>query len=139
MPFGIQTESQQCFFYRPEQDIKKHLFVSQNQGIELMWYGKDIVKISHRQEFRFAGFQPSCFSQGLALWAMTVATGVVLVVPVITRVALSEMTSQLGGATMLNFPHYPACRQGKTVIFAIFFAKQTKDIGHLNLRFAKRP
>jgi hypothetical protein len=124
MPFGIQTESQQCFFYRPEQDIKKHLFVYQNQRIELMWYGKDIVKISHRQEFGLAGFQPPCFGQGLALAAMTVAARVVLIVLMITLITLSEVTSQLGGATMLNFPHYPVCGQGKRVIFAIFFAKQ---------------
>jgi hypothetical protein len=57
--------------------VSRGPLVGQNEGIALVWEGKDGVQRGHGQAFRLAVFQPPRLGQGLARGAVAIATGVV--------------------------------------------------------------
>jgi hypothetical protein len=53
--------------------------VGQDEGVDVVWHGKNQVEIGHRQSLGFAVLNPLDLGKGLTLGAVTIATGIIRV------------------------------------------------------------
>ncbi len=92
--FGVLAVGGQGLRYRFEKNAQNYLLIAKGDGIDLMGQGKDIMKISYREQFLLPGLQPSGFIEGLALWTMAITAGVVGRLLVAAGIALLHMAAE---------------------------------------------
>ena len=89
-----------------EEEVVNDLLVVEGEGAEGVGKREDEVEVRDRQEFAPPSFEPFGFGQGLTLWAVPVAAGVVGDHLVAAAVAPVEMPSEDGGAALLHGAHH---------------------------------
>jgi len=87
----------------------------------------------HGKESGLLFFEPAGFGQGLAFGAVAVSARVIGWVFKATGRTLFHVTTQGGGATILDGPHDPAVRKRQGMSAAIVFTVLTKDMAQLAL------
>ena len=108
--FGIGSDRGQGLGSGSEQNAVDQIFVLVSDGSDLFGNREDDMKIVCVENFGLSLFDPLGTSERLALWAMTVSTGVVAGPFVTTAVAPLEMTAQSCGAAHLDRGHdAPLC------------------------------
>ena len=73
----VRAELQQGFRHGLEQNVDCDFPVAENNRIQIVRDGEDVVEIFDRQHLALALFQPAFLGHGLALGAMAVAAGIV--------------------------------------------------------------
>jgi hypothetical protein len=133
---GVGSDGGQGLGRGSEQNAVDEIFVLISDGSDLLGNREDDMKIVRRENFGLSFFDPLGTSERLALWAMTVSTGVIAGPLVTTAVAPLEMTAQSCGAAHLDSGQdAPLCGgQRRAMLFTIGFAVATEDVRHFQLR-----
>ncbi len=87
----------------------------------------------YRKKLGLLFLKPAGFGQRLALGTVAVSARVVGGVFKAAQLALLQVSTQGGGATLFDGLHDPAVRKGQAVSTAIVFTVLTKDMGQLAL------
>src|SRR5208283_1572009 len=102
---GIGGDGRQGLGSRSEENAVHEIFVLVSDGSKLFGNREDDMKIMRGQNLGRSFFDPLGTCEGLTLWTMTVATGVVTGPLVITAVAALQMTAEGCGSTHLDRGH----------------------------------
>lgn len=105
-PLRIGGKSLKRLLDGSKQDGKADFFVVQDDRVEFVRQGEDIVVVAAGQKFRLAVVKPLFLDQRLAFRAMPVSAGIVGILLKITVVALLNMPSECCGTADFNMMHY---------------------------------
>ena len=92
--------------------------------------------VGNGEKFRHACFEPLCFGEGLTLWAVAVATGVIGISLAAALVAHVDVAAQEGSSAIHDGAHDTMLltRHGSAVDLPILRAALAEDVGHFQGR-----
>ncbi len=102
---GVGRDGAQCLARRSKQSVVDARFVLKCDGRNRLRYGEDHMEVLSVEKFGSTVLQPLSASQRLAFWAVAITARVVTDAPVITAIAVLDMTTKCRGATQLDCAH----------------------------------
>ena len=127
---GVASELLEAIGDGMEKKIEDDLLVCQGDRIDLVRQSKDIMEVTHWQEFCFASFEPLCFRQRLTFRAMPVSAGVVRDPLKTAGVAAFDVPTERGAAADFDCAHNLKLRGCQRMGTPVRFAVETKDVGN---------
>jgi hypothetical protein len=129
--FRIAGEGGEGVTHGAKQQIVESAGVGANERVERVRQRKDHVEVGDRQQERLLRLAPVRLREGLALWAMPIAAGVVDGARPSARVALFAVPAQGGGAAALDGAEQAGLRAREPMGGAIACAEPAHDVGQL--------
>ena len=102
--------------------------IALRERVLYMRQGEDEMEVRHRQEFGAPGGEPAFLGPCLALRAVAVAAGVVVVAKFCTRVTALDMATECVGATRLDCAHRSILHGSQCVCGLIRRAKAREEL-----------
>ena len=99
-PESVFTEGQQRPGCSPKQNREHHLFMTQDDGVELVGQGKDHVEVFYGEDLRSSFLKPAFPRHVLTCGAMPVAAGMVQNADGTAMVTPIDMASKIRGAAV---------------------------------------
>jgi hypothetical protein len=132
----IRRDGSQCLGSDTEEYAQDQVFILVGDGGDLVWHGKDDVKIADLQEFGLSIFDPLRTCETLTFWAVPVAAAIETIPFMPTLIATLEVTAQRRRATHLDCSHDAPLRRGhrRAMLLTIGCAVAAEDIRHFQLR-----
>ncbi len=132
-PTRVLTELEERCRDALEQQRVEHPGIALCQGVQFMGQRKHQMKVRHRQKLGAPGSEPAFLGERLALRAVPVAAGVVVVAKPPARIAALEVAAERLGAAVLNRAHRPVLHRNKAVRRQIRRPKACEDLGQFYL------
>ena len=130
----VTAKLQESFRGGLEEQLQKRtlvLLLTEDEWVEFVRQGEDIVEIGYGQEFGLTFFEPLGCRQGLTLGAVAVAAGVVGVAFEAAGGAVVAMSAQNGGAAGFDGPQHLQLLPGQTLMGTELGAVQAHDVRQL--------
>jgi len=130
---GVRCNGVQRLSGSLEQDVVDHRFVLERDGCDFLWDGEDHVEVFNRQKFSLPVLEPLVTREGLAFWAMSIATAVVGDAVVAAGITLLYVTAQCDASALFNCAHDTRLppTQVSRMFRTVSRADSAKDVRHL--------
>ena len=128
---GVAGDGEQSLRGGAKQDIVDHVFVVEGDGRDLLGESEDHVEVLSGQQLLLTLLQPLFARRPLALGAVTISTGAIADVRVLTVVAPFDSTAHDRCSASLDGLHQTMLMQGQRVGLPVSGAVLSKDVGQL--------
>ena len=118
-PARVLGEFRECGRCRLEQQRVDRSGIRLRERVQRIGHGEHHMEVAHRQELGAARRKPALLRQGLALRAVPVAAGVVVVAQLPAGLALCNMAAEALAATGLDRTHGALLHGHERVRFAV--------------------